>query len=88
MEKLIYNGVEFNVGDTVAYTDAAKAQAIEEEWLEHGYIPEGCIDKEHKILSFTDTVNASGDHNMILDHPNGETAPDHLKLVKKATDEH
>ena len=84
MESLIYEGVEFSIGDTVAYTDVAKKQADEEEWVEWGWITAENLNKEHKIIGFTDDLNANGWNNMILDHEEGETAPDHLKLIKKA----
>ena len=88
MESLTINGVTFNIGDTVAYNHEAKEEAEGGEWVKWGFITEDDLNKEHKVIGFSDDTNAYGEHNLILDHWDGETAVEWVRIVKKADDEH
>jgi hypothetical protein len=88
MESLTINGVTFNIGDTVAYNDKAREEAEEQDWIGWGFITEDDLNKEHKVIGFSHDTNVSGEHNVILDHEDGETATEWLRIVKKVDDEH
>jgi len=88
MENLTINGVTFNIGDTVAYTAEARKEAEEQDWFGWGWITEEILQKEHKVIGFSHDTNADGEHNIMLDHEDGEVASEWLRIVKKADDEH
>ena len=87
MESLTINGVTFNIGDTVAYTAEARKEAEEQEWVEWGFITEEDLHREHKVVGFSHDINADGEHNIMLDHYDGETAAEWIRIIKKADDD-